>query len=82
MSKKRIKPSETDISERAQIINSFCDEINLTELLATDITDHKCRIEEVYKQMLHEKKVIDECRRRFEKTFKKGIDFVIFGVEV
>ena len=82
MSKKRIKANETDISERAQIINSFCDKMKLTELLATDITDHKCQIEEVYRQMLHEKKVIDKCRRRFEKTFKKGIDFVIFGSEV
>ena len=82
MPKKRIKPGETEISERKQIIRNFCDEMKPTELLATDITDHERQIEEVYRQMLHEKKVIDKCRRRFEKTFKKGIDFVIFGSEV
>jgi len=80
MSKKRIKPSETDISERAQIIRSFCDEMKLTGLLSTDITDHKCWIEEVYKQMMHEKRVIDDCSRRFKRTFEQKDNFFIVGI--
>jgi len=81
MSKKRIKPNTTDISERRQIINSFCDEIKFSELLATDITDHKYQIEKVYKQMLHEKKVIDDCCRRFEKMFRgTGGNFILYPV--
>jgi len=80
MSKKRIKPNETDISERKQIIRSFCTQLEYTALLETDINDHKCQVETVYKQMLHEKKVIDECRRRFKRTFEES-NFKIYRID-
>ena len=80
--KKRIKPDATDISERRKIIKSFCDEMKFTGLLATDVTNHEHQIRKVYRQMLHEKRVIDECRRRFEKMFKEpGGNFILYPLD-
>ena len=80
MSKKKIELNSTDISERRQIISSFCEQMQHTALLATDISDHKCQLEKVYKQMLHEAGVIDECRRRFERMFRRD-DFYFIEVK-
>jgi len=54
---------------RNRIVNSFCIPPRHTPLLASDIADHKCQIEKVYKGMLREVCVVDECCWRFERIF-------------
>lgn len=58
-----------DISERNRIVNSFHIPPRHLPLVTTDIADHKCQIEKVYKGMLREVCVIDDCCRRFERMF-------------
>ena len=65
-----MKVSAEMISERNKIISSFTTPMEYTGLLATDITDHESQIEKIYKNMIHEKTVIDDCRRRFEQMFR------------
>ena len=60
-----------DISERNRIVNSFCIPLRHTPLFASDIADHKYQIEKVYKGLLREACVIDDCCRRFEKMFRE-----------
>ncbi len=40
-------------------------------LLPFDVVMHRNELEKVYKGMLHEAGVIDDCCRRFEKTFEE-----------
>lgn len=51
-------------------MSGFCIPLQRTPLFATDLTDHKCQIEMVYKGMLHEACVIDDCCRRFKEAFR------------
>ena len=48
--------------------------VHQTPLLGTDTTDHRCQVEKVYKGMLHEACVIDDCCRRFERTFERTFE--------
>ena len=61
-----------DFSERNRIVNSFCIPLRHIPLITSDIADHKCWIEKVYKGMLREASVVDDCCRRFEKIFKQN----------
>lgn len=63
---------ENVLDERNKIVNSFCMPMEHSRLIATDITDHKFQIYKVYKGMLHEACVIDDCCRRFEKMFGRN----------
>jgi len=65
-----MKLSEDIISERNQIMSGFCVPLQNTPLFATDRTDHRCQLEKVYKGMLREACVIDDCCRRFERTLR------------
>ncbi len=58
-----------DISERNLIVNSFRIPLRHTPLVPSDMADHKCQMEEVYKGMLREADVIDKCCWRFERIF-------------
>ena len=58
------------LSERMNISGwDFYAPLQVTELNEMDMADHKCRLEEVYKGMLREACVIDDCCRRFENMF-------------
>ena len=70
---------ENIIPERNQIIRSFPTPIEKTSLLATDISDHRLWLEKVYRELLHDAGVIDDCCRRFESMFK---DSSIGGLEI
>lgn len=66
-----------DLSERRNIASwEFYQNLRFTGLTVTDIDDHKFSVEQVYRGMLHEVSVIDDCRRRFERTFER-VDFFI-----
>lgn len=60
---------ESAVIERNQIIGSFPAPINQTLLLSIDITDHRFWVQKVYKARIHENSTIDECCRRFERSF-------------
>jgi len=67
-----MKLNEDIISERNRIASSnqhftFCFPLRHTPLLASDMVDHKNQLEKVYKYMLREACVIDDCCRRLEK---------------
>lgn len=64
-----MKLNKEDILERNRIVNSFRIPVRHTPLVPTDMADHKCWIEKVYKGMLREACVIDDCCRRFERIF-------------
>ena len=68
---------EDVLAERNGIVNSFCMPIGHSLLIATDITDHKHQVEKAYEGMLHEACVIDDCCRRFKRTFKRDIEYLI-----
>lgn len=57
------------ITERKKIAASFRIPPRHLPLVASDMADHKCQIEKVYKGMLREVCVIDDCCRRFENMF-------------
>lgn len=57
------------ILERKAIAGISCFPLRHTPLVTTDVADHKCHIEKVYKELLHEACVVDDCCRRFEKMF-------------
>jgi len=66
-----------DLSERRNIASwEFYKNLRFAGLTVTDIDDHKFSVEQVYQGMLHEVSVIDDCRRRFERTFER-VDFFI-----
>ena len=68
-------------SERMNISGwAFYAPLQATELNSMDIEDHEGQVEAVYKEMLHEVSVIDKCRWRFDRTFKR-IDFYIITLE-
>ena len=69
---------EDVLNERNKIVHSFCVPLQQSRLIPTDITDHRSQVEKVYKGMLHEACVIDDCCRRFEKTFEER-RFMIIG---
>lgn len=61
---------DSAISERRGIISSFRAPLERTALIATDITDHRHWLEDVYrKTLIHEACVFDDCIRRFEREF-------------
>lgn len=60
---------EDILEQRKNIMGSLHTPVQQTPLFGTDITDHRHQIEKVYKGMLHEACVIDNCCRRFEKMF-------------
>lgn len=60
---------EDILSERKGIAYILCTPTRHIPLVASDEADHKHQIEKVYKGMLHEACVIDDCCRRFEKMF-------------
>lgn len=65
-------------SERMNISSwDFYALLQATELNETDIADHESQVEAAYKGMLHEVSVIDDCRRRFNRTFKQTDFFII-----
>jgi len=65
-------------SERMNISSwSFYAPLQAMELNEIDIADHELQVEAVYRGMLHEVSVIDDCRRRFDRTFRR-IDIFIF----
>ncbi len=67
-------------SERMNISGwDFYAPLQATELNEMDIEDHELDIEEVYGELLHEVKVISDCRWRFERTFKRRDMFVFFS---
>ena len=57
-----------------------CTTMNDTEQIEfeIDIADHRRRIKEVYRPMLHETKVYDECCERFRKTFRDRDGELVF----
>jgi len=57
------------ILERKVIAGNSCFPLRHTPLITSDIADHKRRVEKVYKELLHEACVIDDCCRRFERMF-------------
>ena len=57
------------ILERKAIAGGSCIPLRNTPLIASDIAGHKRHIEKVYKEMLHEACVVDDCCWRFEKMF-------------
>ena len=61
---------EDVLRERNSIVNSFSIPLRHRPLVAGDMADHKCRVEKVYRGMLHEACVIDDCCRRFKRTFE------------
>ncbi len=61
---------ESAVIERNQITGSFSTQISPTSMIATDKTDHGFWVQKVYRGLLHEKSVIEECYRRFKKTFE------------
>ena len=66
-----MKPNKDIIIERGRIARSFPAPIPFTKLVATDKADHRDLVEKVYKGMLREAGVIDECCERFDRTFKE-----------
>lgn len=62
---------EDVLAERNKIVNSFNIPLRHIPLVASDIDAHKCHVEKVYRGMLHEKCVIDDCCRRFKRTFEE-----------
>jgi len=58
-----------DILERKNIAANVCYSLRHIPLVTSDMADHKCWVEKVYKGMLHEVSVIDDCCRRFDLTF-------------
>ena len=58
--------------ERKKIAENFHIPLRHIPLVKTDIADHKCQIEKVYKGMLREFSVVDDCCLRFEKMFKQN----------
>ncbi len=66
-----MKLNKDIFSERNRIINKFCLGLGYAPLNPHDIADHRCQLEKVYKGMLHEACVIDDCCRRFKRTFEE-----------
>ena len=65
------------LAERMNIASwDFYGPLRFTDLVVTDIDDHKFSVEQVYQGMLREVSVVDDCRRRFERQFKRK-DFYI-----
>ena len=60
------------IMERINIEAKFCIQLRHIPLVTSDIADHKCQIEKVYKGMLREACVVDDCCRRFEIMFGRN----------
>lgn len=59
-------------SERMNISGwDFYALLQATELNEMDIEDHELQVEAVFKELLHEVSVIDDCRRRFKRTFER-----------
>ena len=65
-----MKLNTKDILERKCIANNTYTPLRHTPLLATDIADHKYQIEKVYKGILREASVIDDCSQRFKIMFR------------
>jgi len=55
------------ITERINIAAGFCIPPRHIPLTTSDKADHKCQIEKVYKGMLREACVVDDCCWRFER---------------
>jgi len=65
------------LAERINIASwDFYGPLRFTDLAVTDIDDHKFSVEQVYQGMLREISIVDDCRRRFERQFKRN-DFYI-----
>lgn len=60
------------IMERKKIAVCFYIPPRHIPLTTSDKADHKCRIKEVYKGMLREACVVDDCLRRFEIMFGRN----------
>ena len=71
-----MKLNVDDISERNRIVNSFIVPLRHIPLIASDMADHKRQILKVYKGMLREACVIDDCRRRFETMFREPMFWI------
>ena len=67
-----MKLNVDDILERKNIAANVCYPLRHIPLVTSDISDHKCWLEKVYKGMLREACVIDDCCRRFEKMFRQN----------
>ena len=67
-----MKLNKDDLLERNRIVNSFCVPLRHIPLVTSDMADHKRQMEKVYKGMLREARVIDDCCRRFENMFKQN----------
>lgn len=73
-----MKLNTKELSERMNISSwVFYEPLQATELNEMDIADHVLQVEAVYKGMLHEVSVYDDCRRIFERTFKRRDFFII-----
>lgn len=59
------------IKERNSIVGSFQIPIRHIPLVASDMADHRLHLEKVYKGMLREACVIDDCCWQFEKIFRE-----------
>ena len=65
------------LAERMNIASwDFYGPLRFTDLAVTDIDDHEFSVQQVYQGMLREVSVINDCRRRFERQFKRN-DFYI-----
>lgn len=60
---------EKAVFERKRITQSFHTPIEDTKLLATDISDHNLKLDEVFKDILCGPAVIELARERFMKEF-------------
>ena len=72
-----MKLNKDILIERNRIICSFPPPIQGSSLVGTDISDHRRLVEKVYDGMLREVCVIDDCCRRFKRTFEHKDYFLV-----
>jgi len=70
-----MKLKKSIFTERNKIVNnktatSFSAMLRHTPLIPSDLADHKLQLEKVYKGMLREACVIDDCCERFRRMIR------------
>jgi len=73
-----MKKMNKNLAERMNIASwDFYGPLRFTDLAVTDIDDHKLSVERVYRGMLREAGVVDDCSRRFEQMFKNRDIYIV-----
>ena len=60
---------ESAVMERNKIIGSFPTPMQFTQLVGTDISDHRSLVENIRKRMITEAGVVDRMMLYFERAF-------------